>query len=161
MPTKKDARIIVIIFFAVIIVLGGLYFISSRKLFGPGWWGLVFEEEEPPRYTPTGVRIPDIVFTYNGKVSEIGEGYLLFHARATNNYLENDVDIKVIFNKETRFVRYTLPRGVSEEIQIITGIEEPVSPKDIAVGDTVEITSKENASNSFTMRAQLVKLVVI
>lgn len=159
MLTKKDVRIIVIIFLAVIIILGGLYFISSRKLFEPGWWGRVFEEEEPPRYTPTGVRIPSEVFTYNGKVSEIGNGYIILRVRASNNYLENDIDLRIDFAEDTKFIRYTLPRGISEEIQVITGIEEPVLPEDIALNDTIEVTSRENARGAFVVRAERVKVI--
>lgn len=160
MLTKKEARVILIIFFVIVLVFGGLYFISSRRLFGPGWRRFL-EEEEPPRYTPTGVRIPEEVFTYNGKVKEVGDGYILLAARASNNYLEEDAELRITINAETTFIRYTLPRGVSEEIQIITGSEEPITREDIAEGDTVEVTSRENTRGAHAVSAKQVKVVVL
>ncbi len=161
MLTKKKARIPLIVIASVVVIFSGLYLFSSLGLFVPNWFRGIFEKETLSRYTPAGVRIPDAVFTYNGRVTEIGDGYIIIAARASNNYLEKDVDIRVNFSADTKFVRYALPRGISEGMQIITGLEEPISEKDIITGDTIEVTANENATNSVTMIAERIKLVTI
>lgn len=141
MLTKKEARSIVIIFLVIIAVFGGLYFISSRKLLPPSW-RRIFEKEEPPTYTSLGVEIPKKVYAYNGIVEDIGADYFAIRASSSNNYLESDTLLKVFFNAETKFVKYSLARGVSEETKIIEAKIEEIAFDDVLVGDTVEVFTR-------------------
>lgn len=158
MLTKKEVRIIVIIFLVIIAVFGGLYFISFRKLFPPSW-RRIFEKEVPPTYTSLGVEIPKKVYAYNGVVENIGEDYLDVRASASNNYLERDTLLKVFFNDETKFARYSLPRGISEETKIIEGHTEAIVFDDVHKGDTVEVFTR-GGEKSMSFTADQIKVIV-
>ena len=159
MLTKKDARVIISIVFAIIVVFGGLYFISSQKLFTPQWWRKIFEKEKPPTYTSLGVEIPKKVYAYNGVVQDIGKDYFAIRASSSSNYLEADALLEVFFNEKTKFIKYTLARGIAEEQKIVEAHTEPITSADVRAGDTVEVfTSAGEKSRSFT--ADQIKVIV-
>ena len=178
MDTKK--KIIVIVFLVsgtigiIAVLLYGLSFRKERlgTPFKEGGGGpQVAPPKEPPtppvipnqpvtpETNPLGIEIPREVYYYTGTIKKISKNTITIDALAKDNYLEEDKELTVRINTDTRLEKYSaplyLPPGKSpKDYKKGTG-----TLADFKVGDRVTAHASTDISGVTEFTASSVKAV--
>jgi len=158
--TKKEFNtVIAVTLLLIILILIGIVFTVVYKFRAPA----ITVEPQPKaaEVTVTGLKIPPVVYVYNGVVQKVGQDYLLVAARSHNNYLAKDVVLKVLTDPQTEFKKRIFPGNISEETTIITTSEKLLKFSDIKIGDLVEVHSEQNIRGLVDFTASQVKVLAL
>lgn len=178
MDTKK--KIIVIVFLVIgaagmLAVL--LYGLSFRKedLGAPFKEGGVGPPIAPPTEPPTppvipnqpitsaknplGIEIPREVYSYTGTIKKISKNTITLDAFAKDNYLEDDTELTIRINTDTRLEIYSAPLYLPPGKSPKDYKKGTVALADFKVGDRVTVHASANISGVAEFTASSVKAV--
>jgi hypothetical protein len=158
--TKKETIVILSTFTAIAVIFSSIYLASQKpKEQDRAGEALPSIPKQAQEQTKTGVKIPEIVNSYNGIVAELGDGFLLLKAASHNNYLVQDKVLEIHFNGTTKVYKRILPKTIAPDVRFVEARETAVAKEDVKVGDRVEIYSQANIKDGLSFKTDIIKIL--
>ncbi len=105
--------------------------------------------------------LPQKVYSYSGKVLEVGNNLLVIKALKGENYLLADKELQVKLNDKTQFNKLVIPKSIPDLKPGESGQyfkRQPVKLSEIKVGDKVTVIALENIKNKTEFTAAMVEV---
>jgi hypothetical protein len=103
------------------------------------------EAQEQAATNPLGIEIPEQVKYYTGVIKEKSRDFLIINAKASDNFLTNDQELKARVNQATRLRKFKMSSIYLKPGQSPKDFEvKAVSLDDFEVGDRVTVYASEN-----------------
>ena len=172
MLTKKELFIIIAIITVVVVGFGLLFTFSTRPELNIFPVGIEPEDvpeidpnvviEEPVEVIPTtttGLLIPETVHSYTGTVSEVGEDHVILLLSSNENYVEEDMYVRVVVGDTTEVLQLTFPEVIPEGAVRVDTESSSITLQEIEKGDTLEVYSSENIVGKRSFEAKRIQKI--
>lgn len=116
------------------------------------------QKQQPQEFSPTGVPIPEEIYTYTGVLDSKNDSTLSLTAKAIANYLANDEAMTVKLSRSAEIVRLVIPFDAPVGVPITPG-EEKISVDELPIGEEIRVYSKNNIRGKTSFNAYKVEVV--
>lgn len=115
-------------------------------------------KERGQEFSPTGVPIPQEIYTYTGILDAKDNNVLSLTAKAVANYLTGDQTMRVKLSRNAEIIRLVIPFDAPIGVPI-TPEEEKISVNDLPIGEEIRVYSKNNVRGKTSFDAYKVEVV--
>ena len=159
MLNKKSLLIIIIpiVILLFLIIIGLAYFLSEKEEI------ILDLDQEEEKTNEQKIVIPEIIYNLSGEIKEIKEDYIVFDAIIFKGYEENKPvrekqERRALITPDTKFtaVSFILLEGENKR----TIKESETNLKELKIGDSVEVISRQNIKDAQEFEIRELKIII-
>ena len=157
-PQGKKLWLFVLILVMLLIIIGVTYKIMLRE---PS------DSTSVPGYSIPQAEdssLPSVFYSYRGIIKEISPEEIIIEAKADGYFLMQDIQVRVLLDKETSFVKKTIPQRVGEVTQEELAElfrKENIQFDDLSLGDEIMAVADENVKGKTEFTATRIEVQII